>query len=146
MIWFVSVQSVYGTEDNSVLPVLWQIMAVLDIFITVNTTRIQDGREVKNRWGILKMYVKGEMFVDILCIVGIVLLTAADQDLKSIIYLVLMSVLVVKASAKYSNIKPFLDHNFAKEHITLVTSFAFLIAMGHIFGLIMYLVGVGANS
>lgn len=101
---------------------------------------------MRNRWGILKMYFRGEMLVDLLCIVCIVMLTAANDDLISIVYLVLMTVLFAKAYAKYINIKPFLDHNFAREHITLVTSFAFLIGMGHIFGLLMYIVGNEVNK
>lgn len=54
--------------------------------------------------------------------------------------------LFVKAGWKYGNIRPFIDHNFAKEHVTLVTSFAFLIAMGHVFGLAFYLIGARAGE
>jgi hypothetical protein len=54
------------------------------------------------------------MFVDVLCIVCVVMLTALDEDARNIVYMILMAVLFVKAIAKYSNIKPFLDHNFPK--------------------------------
>jgi hypothetical protein len=60
MIWFVSVQSAFNVEEGfSALPSVWQTVAVLDIFITLNTARVLEGREIKNRWRIFKMYLGG---------------------------------------------------------------------------------------
>lgn len=67
------------------------------------------------------------------------------MEVRSVSNIMLVLVLLMKSTIKYDNIKPFIDHNFAKEHVTLVTSFAFLIAMGHLFALMLYLAGTKTN-
>lgn len=142
MIWFVSVQSVFILDQFSVLPGIWQTICIFDILISLNTTRIEQGRQIKNRLKIFKMYVKEEMFIDILCIVFIIVqANVKDQQLIDSSNLILFIGFFIKAMWKYGNMRPFIDHNFAKQHVTLVTSFAFLIAMGHVFALALYLIG-----
>lgn len=147
MIWFVSVQSIFNVEEGfSTLPYVWQTVSVMDIFITLNTARVLEGREIKNRWRIFKMYLRGEMTVDLLCVISIILQNGTDnRQVSDVSYLVLLVVLMVKARWKYRNLQPFIDHNFAKEHVTLVTSFVFLIIMGHVFALMLYFVGTRAD-
>jgi hypothetical protein len=68
------------------------------------------------------------------------------MDIRLFANFVLVVVLLLKSMIKYDNIKPYIDHNFAKEHVTLINSFAFLIAMGHVFALMLYLAGTKTNE
>jgi|JI6StandDraft_1071083.scaffolds.fasta_scaffold09898_4 hypothetical protein len=87
------------------------------------------------------------MPIDLLCVISIILQNGTDsQQVSEVAYLVLVAVLLVKAMWKYRNLQPFIDHNFAKEHVTLVTSFGFLIAMGHVFAVAFYLVGSRSDN
>lgn len=76
MFWFATVQSAFQIKVSSIFPVLWQIMAILDIVINVNTTKLEDGKEIKNRMGILIIYIKSELVVDLLCVVCIIVQSA----------------------------------------------------------------------
>jgi uncharacterized membrane protein len=61
------------------------------------------------------MYIKGEMAVDIICIISIILQTVTtNHNVIIIAYLVLIAMLFLKAFQKYDNLRPFIDHNFAK--------------------------------
>lgn len=61
------------------------------------------------------MYVKEEMFIDILCIVFIIVqANVKDQQLIDSSNLILFIGFFIKAMWKYGNMRPFIDHNFAK--------------------------------
>jgi hypothetical protein len=102
MIWFVSVQSVFEVDSESVLLNVWLAFCIIDIFVTLNTSRIEEGREIKNRWKIFKMYLKEEMPFDLICIACLIILTATiNKQIIDPIYLILITVLLIKTKNKY---------------------------------------------
>lgn len=52
---------------------LFGVMSLLDIAIGLNTARVESGWQLRNRWEIFLIYAKGQLVLDLLSILVLLL-------------------------------------------------------------------------
>ena len=122
----------------NMLPVtLTCIVAVLlDATFSLNTALVEKGREVRNRPTILRRYVQWRVYIDVLLIVVSVSHNITPRN--DIVDFIAIVLLLAKLYQHSENIKPFIDIIFRKQHVTLFGSFALLLGIMHVFGLMLF--------
>lgn len=78
-IWITTVEAAFEASDISFARTVFGAISLMDVLVGLNTARVQSGCQLRNRWEIFLIYAKGQLVLDLLSSLVLVLLLLINQ-------------------------------------------------------------------